>query len=390
MTNETAHTNNLFTWFFNDALPFWSQAGVDFSRGGFFERMMPDGSMTSEPRRARLVGRQIYSFASAVRLDWSGPGRSLVGHGLDWIERCHISADNTVIPLVSPEGLPLSNRFSLYDQAFVLFGLAAAAQIDERTASVTALAARLRDQMLSRYKHSVGGFEEELPRSVPLKANPHMHMLEACLAWSDVSGDVAWADLADEIVDLCLARFIDSRSGALHEYFDGNWDIIRHDGLDVVEPGHQAEWAWLLIRWGLARGRHDAVAAARRLLGVLERHGVSPEQDLAFNELNADLSIRDPLLRLWPQTERIKANIANFWIAEDAYEKIAIRGKIEQLVSRLFAYLKHPIVGAWWEHLGTDGNPVVESTRASSLYHLTCALCELHNLDVLTDNARKP
>lgn len=40
------------------------------------------------------------------------------------------------------------------------------------------------------------------------------------------------------------------------------------------------------------------------------RHGLDPVRGVAVNEILADGSIRNPVARLWPQTERLKAVLA--------------------------------------------------------------------------------
>ncbi len=159
-------------WLFREALPLWSGLGTDRARGGFFEKLTVDGRPTDEPRRARVVGRQIYAFATAETLGWDGPARDLVRHGLEALERHHLTADARVVPLVAADGTRLSEAFDLYDQAFVLFGLAAAAGIGERRMHVEALAERLRARMIAGFKHPLGGFEEGQPRVLPPARQP--------------------------------------------------------------------------------------------------------------------------------------------------------------------------------------------------------------------------
>lgn len=368
--------DDLIDWLRTTAFPFWAGIGVDRVTGGFVERLTPEGAVIDDPRRARLVSRQIYAFAAAERLGWDGPAREIVRHGLDFL-LTRMMDGPAVAPMWRPGDAAPQIGFDLYDQAFVLFGLAAAAAAGERPEELGERARAVRDRMIAGWKHPTAGFEESSPRSLPLKANPHMHTLEAALAWSAVSDpDGGWAALADEIVELCLARFLDPDTGALREYFDGDWNAVSGDGQDGVEPGHQSEWAWLLIRWGLSRGRDDALSAARRLIGVAEETGVS-NQDLAVNELSPDLAVRDGRHRLWPQTERIKAAVAEGWIALDDSDRDGARDRAERATRGLMRFFDHPVAGAWWEHLGPDGTPAAEPTRASSLYHITCAALEL-------------
>lgn len=378
MTTSAYH--RLRDWLFQDAFPLWADIGVDRVSGGFVERLNPDGSVIDDPRRARLVARQIYAFAMAEKLGWDGPAREIVRHGLDFLLGRMLVGD-AVVPLWTSADAEPRTGFDLYDQAFVLFGLAAAAGIGERTDELAERARGVRRGMIAGWKHPVAGFEESAPRTLPLKANPHMHMLEASLAWSAVSDpDGGWAALADEIVELCLSRFLSPETGALSEFFDGDWNRVDGEGLDVVEPGHQSEWAWLLIRWGLSRGRPDAVEAARRLIQIAEGPGVSG-QNLAVNELSPVLDVRDGRHRLWPQTERTKAAVALGWLAQNDAEAIQAERAIEIAASGLMRFFDHPVRGAWWEHLDPDGAPAIEPTRASSLYHITCAAVEMSGLD---------
>ncbi|MGV6871550.1 AGE family epimerase/isomerase [Pseudochelatococcus sp. B33] len=365
----------LLQWLFDKALPLWSGTGVDRQAGGFFEKLTPAGQPTDEPRRARVVGRQVFSFANAAHLGWSGDARGLVRHGLNALFQQHLSGtDGIVVPLVAPGGAVLGTAFDLYDHAFVLFGLAAAHAIGEEPERLEAQATALLRRMRDGWRHPMAGFEEAQPRQLPLKANPHMHILEASLAWRETGGDPVWDALADEIAELCLSRFIEPESGALREYYDGDWRQLQGHEEAVVEPGHQYEWAWLLIRWGLLRGRPDALAIARRLIDLAENHGVDPARGMAVNELNADLTVRDGRARLWPQTERIKAHVALAGIETDPRLRGQALERAAQTCRGLLRFFEHPIPGSWWEHIDAQGHPVSEPARTSSLYHITCAI----------------
>lgn len=364
-------------WLFGQALPLWAGTGTDRPTGGFFEKLTPQGLPLDDPRRARVTARQIFSFATAGQLGWAGDVAGMVDYGLANLFRHHLPPEGIVIPTVAADGQVLRRAFDLYDHAFVLFALAAAARMRGGDPALAARAAALRAAM-APWTHPQRGFEETVPRSLPLKANPHMHLFEAALAWEDVSDDPGWSALADSIARLCLDRFLDPATGALKEYFDGDW-LALPAPQDVVEPGHQFEWAWLLRRWGAARNRPEALAAAARLAEIGEGPGVDPAQDLAMNELNADLSVRDGLFRLWPQTERVKAHASALTAAPDAVAQDRAAGLAVRAARGLRRYFNHPVPGSWWEHLGRDGRPhdPEEPARASSLYHITCAIGEL-------------
>ena len=65
-------------WFVETCLPFWYAVGIDRVNGGFFEKIGRDRLPIEEMRRTRVVGRQIFVFATAPRLGWSGPWREVV------------------------------------------------------------------------------------------------------------------------------------------------------------------------------------------------------------------------------------------------------------------------------------------------------------------------
>jgi mannose-6-phosphate isomerase len=203
-----------------------------------------------------------------------------------------------------------------------------------------------------------------------------MHLLEAALAWAEQSEGRAqhiWTALADELVALCLAQFIDPVTGALHEHFDSEWRPMPGPLGERVEPGHQFEWAWLLMRWARHGERAQAGAAAQRLLEIGETEGVDRSRGVAVNALGAGLRVTDGAAKVWPQTERIKA-----WHAAQAggsavQAQIAQR-KVGEALQGLTRYLLETPAGLWHEHMNTDGGFALQPCRASSLYHIVCAI----------------
>nr|WP_263972791.1 AGE family epimerase/isomerase [Brevundimonas pondensis] len=104
---------------------------------------------------------------------------------------------------------------------------------------------------------------------------------------------------------LAQAVFIDPATGRLREFFDEAWRTIGEDHGRVVEPGHQFEWAWLLVQYGRRHNDADALQAARRLYAA-GREGVSERHRVAVDALNDDGSVRTTRARLWPQTEWLR------------------------------------------------------------------------------------
>jgi mannose-6-phosphate isomerase len=376
VTELTARTAHLAHWLFEDALPLWWDVGADREVGGFHDLIGLDGAPVLSDRRARVQARQTYVYAQAGRLGWRGPWRAAMNHGLDFFVARFRRPDGLFRSKVSQNGAPADETAFLYDQAFALFAMAMVRQASPDRTDLPAAARALLAGIETAFHHDGRSFREA-SADRPFQSNPHMHLFEASLAWSEADSDSVWPALADRLAELCLTRFIDAQSGALREFFDADWRPAA--GLDgrIIEPGHQFEWAWLLQRWGLLRNRPDACAAARRLYEIGSTFGVDAGRGVAVNALLDDFSPHDRAARLWPQTERIKAAVILAAHEGDAAHRQAYLDAAVAGVDGLLTYFDTPIAGLWRDKLGVDGVFVQEAAPASSFYHIVCAIAEL-------------
>ena len=360
----------LARWAGEDAFPLWAERGVDRERGGFHEKLGLDGAPVDADRRARVQPRQVFAFTQAPLLGWTGAAEPVVLEGTASMYRRYLRPDGLFHTLVDAHGTVRDDDAVLYDQAFVVLALAGTYRLlGSEDAARKAVA--MRDAIGSAFAHRSGGFTSGIKAPLPLLANPHMHLFEACLAWVDAGGDAEWGRIADRIAALALERMIDGRSGALFERFDEDW--LRADGMAgrLVEPGHQFEWAWLLLRWSVRRGRADARAAALRLIEVGERFGVDPARNVAMMELLDDMSVHSAVGRLWAQTERIKAGcLAAGVTGDDAYLRGALGG-----CDSVLAFLDDaPVAGLWRDQMDASGRFAEEAVPASTFYHIVVAI----------------
>jgi mannose-6-phosphate isomerase len=364
--------NRFCDWLCDAAYPLWSTRGVD-PAGGFHERLGQDGKPLAEPRRSRVNPRQAYCFAVAPSLGWRGDVAGLVRHGLDyWVAR-YQRPDGLFRTLIAADGSVIDDRALLYDQAFGLLAFNVSALVTDR-AERERQALELHALVMKHMKRGGEGFENGVPASRPLQSNPHMHLFEAALAGCEVCSESSlWKPLADELAEFALSRFIDAQSGALREFFDEQWNPAEGIQGRIVEPGHQFEWAWLLLRWGgLKHAR--AKAAALKLIDIGEGHGV--RHGLAVNALLDDFSVHDASARLWPQTERLKAAaLAARLTGEARYYSMTVAA-----AEGLLRYLDCPLPGLWYDRMDAAGQLVDEPAPASSFYHLVAAVAEISAL----------
>ncbi|PIB90166.1 AGE family epimerase/isomerase [Caulobacter sp. FWC2] len=365
--------DRLKTWALEAAYPLWWETGADHVKGGFFEKIDLDGQPVDGPRRGRVLPRQIFSYALAGELGWTGPWREAVAHGLAFYLKAYRRPDGLFRALIGPNGESLDDTADLYDQAFALFALAAVAKaLPDRKAETKAIAVHLLEKLRAERKHPLAGFHLSNPPTTPLQSNPHMHLFEAMLAWNEVDDDPSWRALADEIGGLALTKFTHAESGQIREFFDLDWNPAPGVEGRICEPGHQFEWGWLLLRWGRLADRDDAIVAALKMIEAGEAHGVDLARGVAVNALLDDYSIHDNSARLWPQTERIKASVLAAQITGEArWWDMAAAG-----AEGLMTYLRTPVPGLWRDKYQADETFVEEPAPASSFYHITCAIAE--------------
>ncbi len=126
----------------------------------------------------------------------------------------------------------------------------------------------------------------------------------------------------------------------------------------------------MLLRWkgaDAARARQ----AALTLIHTAEQHGV--QDGFGINSLLDDFSVHDGGARLWPQTERLKANVLAAQITGDReYWKAAA-----EAAERLERYLQMTMPGLWLDKRLPTGEFVTEPAPASSFYHIVAAIAEL-------------
>jgi len=358
-TEVRALRDRLKAWLLEQVFPIWWDPGADLVAGGFHDRLDARGRPITGPKRARVPARQVFSYAAAGALGWTGPWREAVAHGLAFLESGHRLESGLYRAHIDPAAS--GDEVDLYDQAFVLLALSVAHAAGDATAPARA------EALLSRLpREAAGGFAGLAPG--PLDANPNMHLFEAFLAWVARGAGELWRDAAAGQARLVMTRLIDPETGAQSELFGPCWTAPPKPERGVW-PGHEFEWAWLLMRWNLVSGDAAALAAALRLVELAERAGVDPDRNVAVNCLDGDLVLTDPGTRLWPQTERLRvAALAGALTGDASFWDMAAKA-----AAGLWLFLDVPTPGLWRDSLESDDL----TAPASSLYHIVGAILQL-------------
>ena len=334
--------------------------------------MSQGGTPLNIPRRVRVQARQTLVYARAGRMGWQGPWREAVEAGAEALIQRGLRGDGGTRHLLNERGEPADDRRDFYDHAFVVLGLSEAALALGDRANLVAGASRLADWTEANWAHPEGGLHEgDITPTPPRRQNPHMHWFEAMLALYEAGGERAHLDRATTMARLFERKFFNVRFAALPEYFDDAWRPLTDGSGRIVEPGHEFEWSWLLHRWN-ALGGGDLREIAEQLRVNGELYGINARGDV-HDDIHIDGRPRTLTTRLWPHTERVKANIVRFERARDPNAAASAVEAFDRLMSHCDG--AHP--GMWRDHRTEAGALVEQPALASSFYHVMMAIFEL-------------
>lgn len=366
------HRQKVQDWLFEQALPLWSVRGTDHRHGGFYESLSMQGLPVAGLRRSRTIARQIYAFAKSSQAGWSGEAAGLIAHGLIFMQAKGRSRNGGWVQSFHADGSVAESQENLYDQTCMLLALSYAHQTGHNQA--LQLAQETFAFLDARLAHPKGGFYETFadhanPQAI-LSSNAHMHYLEACLVWHEVSGDIVFLHRAAEIVALCEYYFFDRDYWCLGEYFTANWQWVRDARGDHTEPGHAFEWAALLSDYAKRTGCQNTQRMAHRLYSNAISSGINRTTGLAYNVVSREGKPVDSGSRSWQQCEAIKAAIML-----DGYNGQNMKPEIEARIATLFRWHLHPAKrGLWIDRVDKNGSHCSGHVPASILYHLVSAL----------------
>lgn len=374
--SATANIERIHSWLTKEVFPLWLRSGFDETRGCFVESFSRDALPEQNPRRAIVQMRQVYSVCEGVRMGLLNQkvAEPLVCKAVDHLISSYSQTTGAFIHSVDVQGNVVNPQEDLYTQAFVLFGLAHAYEFTGNS-TYKQSAHNLLHFLNQNRRHPAGGYTEIIQGRTLFQSNPHMHLFEAALAWMKADSDQVWKNLASHLYDLCRTKFVDPHTQILAEHFHDNWQPVLHDGRFIFEPGHQFEWAWLLLQYQALTG-----VSTEQIPFILfnngQKFGVNQKSGYVFDEVWSDFSPKKMSSRLWPHCEWIKAALETGMHATDPVQTQLCAKIADQGLETLFQYFKGLKPGLWEDLHTEEGSFTPQSIKASSLYHIVNALSE--------------
>lgn len=357
-------------WLFDSALPLWWAQGADHHAGGYRESIGRNGISSGKAIRLRVQARQTFVYAQAGALGWTGPWQAAMRHGLTFMLANYRRPDGLFRSTLDTA----DQRVDLYDQAFTMLALAHAYEMEGRPAELLAIAQTLMQQIDATLRLEEGGYFDGLPHQAVLRSNPLMHLLEALLAWVAAGEEGLFKTNAIALCALAQTRMIPGGDGAMGECFNHDWSPMGTAQERIYEPGHQLEWAYLLLLSENLLGlktREQALTLDK----FARQHGIDPNRKVAVFSVDQNGAPLQRKARLWAQTERLRTSLV--FAAQGLGDRAASQAAAIDSFATIQRFINLPVQGLWSDWIDEAGQFDDMPSPASSLYHLMTGLGEL-------------
>lgn len=348
-------------------IPHWFEA---FSNpdGGFYERLDKSLTPINMPRRLLSQCRQMIVYSMAHNRSY----HKKLDETFQFIKQ-HYFNEKTggSIFSLNNKNQPEDTKYDLYAHAFIIL---ACAEYYKETKNKEALnyAKTTLHFIDDKFRLDIG-FAEALDKNLkPISSirrqNPHMHLLEGCMAMFKASKDNDYKEVADEVITLFFDRFFDHKSGTLGEFFDNDLNPHPTEG-HKIEAGHHGEWVWLLSQYQQISDKHSnkIEKAKERLFDFVINHGIDKNYSGIFNVQDRNGNVIDDNKRIWTAFEVLRAS---FMMRQDS----KFTKKAEKIMSDLLNVIQNnyidPKTGNWHEILDKNLKPITDYLPATTPYHI--------------------
>jgi mannose/cellobiose epimerase-like protein (N-acyl-D-glucosamine 2-epimerase family) len=288
--------------------------------GGFFHYFKDDGTIFDR-RHRHLVSstRFVFNYAMAAREFGRGEYLDVARHGLNYLRSAHRDPVSGAYAWTILDGRPDDTTRHAYGMAFVLLAYATAlkAGIDEATAWIDETWALLEERF---WDAQTGLYRDEADEHWQFSAyrgqNANMHLTEALIAAFQATKQARYLDRALSVADAMTRRQAAQAGGLVWEHYDANWkidwDYHRDDPKHLFrpwgfQPGHQTEWAKLLLIIDRHAPRDWLLPIASRLFDRAVKHAWDNEFGGLCYGFAPDGTICDSDKYFWVQAESLAA-----------------------------------------------------------------------------------
>lgn len=359
--------------------------------GGYFHNYLDNGDyFDTDFKQLVSSARIIVNYARGYRLFDAPEYAGIALHGLAFLENAHWREESQGYAWTLRGNKALDMTQQNYGYAFVLLAYAAIHKAGIKNTEHDI--ARVFDLMESRFwQADFGLYADEISPAGELSRyrgqNSNMHACEAMISAYEATGDIKYLRRAQCIADNVTERQASKTNGLVWEHytesFDTDWDYNKDDPKNLYrpwgfQPGHQTEWAKLLVALHRIEPNQAYLTRAQFLFDKAfavswdDRHG---GLIYGFNPQGE-----------WCDDDKY------FWVQAESFAAAAMlfqetnQQKYLDAYNKLWGYSWQHFVdhqyGAWFRLLNRDNSKTSEEKSAAG------AKCDYHTLgacfDVLT------
>ncbi|NWG12685.1 MAG: AGE family epimerase/isomerase [Acidobacteria bacterium] len=369
-------------------LPFWMEKSPDPEYGGFLSYFDRNGKATGETTKPFLMQiRMLFAMSASHRAGY-GKGRcaELARDAADFIINRYWDPENEGWYWIADrQGNPTykdkvgyGHCFGIYafSEYFLATGDPRGREYAEKT--YTAVCKHMADT-----RH--GGFLELMyPDWQPARPglyggdrkslDVHMHMLEALTTFYEMSRHPTHRRRLLEIIDLILTRMLRPDGTGYIQFtmdfqplpailFAVSWgrDAKPADGIarpiNMTSPGHNVEFAWLLLHAADILGipRREYAELVRKIMDHCIRIGIDQEYGGVYADTPADAPATQYEKQFWQQAEVLIGMLdAYAMFGEEKYWD-AFRNVHDFVFTKMINWKAG---GEWFERLDREGRPI--------------------------------
>ena len=370
-----------------DTLAFYEPNVLDIN-GGFFQHFKDDGHVY-DPQTRHLVSstRFVFNYAMAARvrnepryLDW-------VRHGLDYLERTHRQPAGGYAWILNEQGV-VDDTCHAYGLAFVMVAGATAlmAGVDQGRVSLEYAFDCLEQHF---WEPEYGLYADEATSGFAQSSdyrgqNANMHACEAMLWAHEATGEARYLERAKTLAHSITVRQAALADGLIWEHYTPDWQIDWDYNKDYpkhlfrpwgFQPGHQTEWAKLLLILNRFAPSPDLVTRAQELFDrACECAWDSVHGGLAYG-FDPSGAICDGDKYFWVQAE----SFAAAWLLYQETQEPRYLDWYERIWEYSWTHMVDHKHGAWFRIRNTDNSPIddLKSPAGKTDYHTMGACYEV-------------
>lgn len=369
------------------------EPNVRASDGGFHQCFRDDGSVYDTSMRHLVSStRFVYNYANAYRHTGSDHYARWALEGLNFLQDAHRQPAGHYAWTLAGDQVS-DARAMAYGHAFVMLAAASCVRnnVCDATDMIDTVWAFMEDYF---WEKDADAYADERDASLgtldPYRGqNANMHMCEALVAAYEATGKAHFLDRACVLASRFAIDMADAHEGLIWEHYDSRWQRDMQYNIDKpddlfkpwgFQPGHQVEWAKLLLQINTHNRDTRWVDHARSLFDAAMIRGWDDQFGGLVYGFAPDGSFCDSHKYFWVHAE----GFAAAW----RLHKLTSEQRYLDDYNRLWAYSWEHLIdheqGAWFRIKNRDGSKFddLKSPPGKTDYH-TMGAC----WDVLSQQA---